>query len=99
MSRQGDLFASRPEALAPAPSLEPEALRREARRRLRLTLDALAGSTKGKLPRGWEPDRAPMMARVHHTMASWLPEEERDAARAELRAHCERLGVEMPVAG
>lgn len=96
MNRQGDLFASRPDTLTPAPSLEPEALRIEARRRLRLALDALAASSLGKLPRGWEPDRSPMMAQVHHTMATWLPDEERDAVRAELRAQCERLGVEMP---
>jgi hypothetical protein len=91
MSRQGDLFVAKPEVLVPAPSLEPEALTREARRRLKLALAEL-GEAEVVSP-SLSAARGIMMARVHHTMASWLPEQERGEIRAQLRSHWARLGV------
>lgn len=101
---QGELFAAPqtptpggPPPFQPSPLLEPEALRREARRRLGLTLSELAACDTPGGP--WPRPEASVDAMIYLNMAGWLPDDERDKVRAELRAHCARLGITPMVPG
>ena len=87
---QGELFAGLD--AAQAPSLEPDALRAEARRRLTAELDALAAADASP----WPAERAAVRLMVLRNMSRWLPEEERAAMMATLAREVRRLSIQEP---
>ena len=83
--RQGDLFAVANGVAAPPPpeTPEPGAIRARLHAMLSLVRDAC------EMP--WEPSRARVQEYLFTNMATWLPQEERDALRQAFAAEMRRL--------